>query len=89
MVNLRFRQVARVDNSEEMLITSHVNGIPELEKMLDTGFNTPEDQKKAVEYVRESNGIGQTRMLAEFHFQEAQRQLGHFKASDARECLLQ
>ncbi|VDL57183.1 unnamed protein product [Hymenolepis diminuta] len=63
--------------------------IPELEKMLDTGFNTPEDQKKAVEYVRESNGIGQTRILAEFHFQEAQRQLGHFKASDARECLLQ
>ncbi|KAM7535147.1 hypothetical protein Aperf_G00000098838 [Anoplocephala perfoliata] len=63
--------------------------IPELEKMLETGFRTAEDQKKAFEYVRESNGIGQTRILAEFHFQEAQRQLGHFKASDARECLLQ
>nr|CDS26767.1 decaprenyl diphosphate synthase subunit 1 [Hymenolepis microstoma] len=63
--------------------------IPELEKMLDTGFKTPEDQKRAVKYVRESNGIGQTRILAEFHFQEAQRQLGHFKASDSRECLLQ
>ncbi|VDO04962.1 unnamed protein product [Rodentolepis nana] len=63
--------------------------IPELEKMLDTGFKTPEDQKRAVKYVRESNGIGQTRILAEFHFQEAQRQLGRFKASDSRKCLLQ
>lgn len=39
--------------------------------------------------VFQSNGIGQTRMLAEFHFQEAQRQMSHFKASDAGECLLQ
>ncbi|KAL5108930.1 Decaprenyl-diphosphate synthase subunit 1 [Taenia crassiceps] len=61
---------------------------PELEKMLQRGLRTPEDQKKAMELVHESDGIGQTRMLAEFHFQEAQRQLGHFKASDARECLL-
>nr|CDS20343.1 decaprenyl diphosphate synthase subunit 1 [Echinococcus granulosus] len=62
---------------------------PELERMLQTGFRTPEDQKKALEFIHESNGVGQTRMLAEFHFQEAQRQLGHFKASDARKCLLQ
>ncbi|CDI98693.1 decaprenyl diphosphate synthase subunit 1 [Echinococcus multilocularis] len=62
---------------------------PELERMLQTGFQTPEDQKKALEFIHESNGVGQTRMLAEFHFQEAQRQLGHFKASDARKCLLQ
>ncbi|KAL5972262.1 Decaprenyl-diphosphate synthase subunit 1, partial [Taenia solium] len=61
---------------------------PELEKMLQQGLRTPEEQKRALELVHESNGIGQTRMLAEFHFQEAQRQLGHFKASDARECLL-
>ncbi|VDM15557.1 unnamed protein product [Hydatigera taeniaeformis] len=62
---------------------------PELERMLHSGLQTPEDQKRALELVHESNGIGQTRMLAEFHFQEAQRQLGHFKASDAHDCLLQ
>uniref|UniRef100_A0A5K3F6L7 Solanesyl diphosphate synthase 3, chloroplastic/mitochondrial n=1 Tax=Mesocestoides corti TaxID=53468 RepID=A0A5K3F6L7_MESCO len=62
---------------------------PELEMMLEAKLTSADDQKKAFEFVRDSNGIGQTRMLAEFHFQEAQRQLSHFKATDARECLLQ
>ncbi|VDN10581.1 unnamed protein product [Dibothriocephalus latus] len=62
---------------------------PELEELLQKGVKSDKERLSACSFVHRSNAIGQTRILAEFHFQEAQRQLGYFRRSEAREYLLQ
>ncbi|KAL7060992.1 hypothetical protein AAHC03_09307 [Spirometra sp. Aus1] len=62
---------------------------PELEELLQKGVKSDKERLSACSFVHRSNAIGQTRILAEFHFQEAQRQLGYFRCSEAREYLLQ
>ncbi|VDM02921.1 unnamed protein product [Schistocephalus solidus] len=62
---------------------------PELEELLQKGVKSDKERLNACSFVHRSNAIGQTRILAEFHFQEAQRQLGYFRCSEAREYLLQ
>ncbi|CAH8558165.1 unnamed protein product [Dicrocoelium dendriticum] len=61
---------------------------PELDVMLLRHFSLDGDKERAMELVDLSDGIGQTRMLAEFHFQAAQRCLMRFRDSPARHALL-
>ncbi|CAL8079813.1 unnamed protein product [Calicophoron daubneyi] len=61
---------------------------PELDAILLRQFSLTGDKERALELIEKSDGIGQTRMLAEFHFQAAQRCLGDFRASEARQALL-
>ncbi|OON22338.1 polyprenyl synthetase [Opisthorchis viverrini] len=61
---------------------------PELDEILLRQFGLEGDKERALELVEKSDGIGQTRMLAEFHFQAAQRCLTRFRDSPSRKALL-
>ncbi|CAH8833836.1 unnamed protein product [Trichobilharzia szidati] len=61
---------------------------PELNAILLRQFSLEGDAKRALELVQQSDGVGQTRMLAEFHFQAAQRCLFQFRDSWPRKALL-
>ncbi|KAA0201234.1 Decaprenyl-diphosphate synthase subunit, partial [Fasciolopsis buskii] len=61
---------------------------PELDAILLRQFSLEGDRERALELVRLSDGIGQTRMLAEFHFHAAQRCLSRFRDSVPRRALL-
>lgn len=61
---------------------------PELDAILLRQFSLDGDKERALELVERSDGIGQTRMLAEFHFQAAQRCLNDLRDCPARKALL-
>ncbi|KAF8561319.1 hypothetical protein P879_07469 [Paragonimus westermani] len=61
---------------------------PELDAILLRQFSFEGDKERALELVKRSDGIGQTRMLAEFHFQAAQRCLARLRDSPPRQALL-
>ncbi|KAH8850570.1 Decaprenyl-diphosphate synthase subunit 1 [Schistosoma japonicum] len=61
---------------------------PELNTILLRQFSLDGDTERALELVQQSDGVGQTRMLAEFHFQAAQRCLFQFRDSLSRKALL-
>lgn len=61
---------------------------PELNTMLLRQFSQKGDKERAFELVHLSDGIKQTRMLAEFHFQAAERYLSRLKDSPSRKALL-
>ncbi|TPP59922.1 Decaprenyl-diphosphate synthase subunit [Fasciola gigantica] len=61
---------------------------PELDAILLRQFSLEGDKERALELVKKSDGIGQTRMLAEFHFHAAQRCLSRFRDSIPRRALL-
>ncbi|CAH8443370.1 unnamed protein product [Schistosoma bovis] len=61
---------------------------PELNAIMLRQFSLDGDTERALELVKQSDGVGQTRMLAEFHFQAAQRCLFQFRDSLSRKALL-
>ncbi|KAL3318850.1 Decaprenyl-diphosphate synthase subunit 1 [Cichlidogyrus casuarinus] len=60
----------------------------EVAAAISRNFSRPNDVPLVLDYIAKSDGLEQTRMLAEFHFQEAQRQILRIQDSPYRQALL-
>ncbi|XP_022084715.1 decaprenyl-diphosphate synthase subunit 1-like [Acanthaster planci] len=62
---------------------------PELEAMIMRRFSEPGDVERAKEAVAKTDGIEQTRYIANQHSQEAKRQISRLTPSPARQALIE